>query len=84
MFRTMFIDYIMLNRSLKMNIYILPVQRVLLEYVLKLGDMIFFPWSASEEDIEASSLLEKEKELLKLVLQKNYSFFKEYLILNYS
>ena len=64
MFRTMFIDYIMLNRSLKMNIYILPVQRVLLEYVLKLGDMIFFPWSASEEDIEASSLLEKEKELL--------------------
>lgn len=24
-----------------MNIYILPVQRVLLEYVLKLGDMIF-------------------------------------------
>ena len=63
-----------------MNIYILPVQRVLLEYVLKLGDMIFFPWSASEEDIEASSLLEKEKELLKLVLQKNYSFFKEYLM----
>ena len=75
MFRTMFIDYIMLNRSLKMNIYILPVQRVLLEYVLKLGDMIFFPWSASEEDIEASSLLEKEKELFKISITKKLFFF---------
>ena len=45
-----------------MNLYILPVQRVLLEYVLKLGDMIFFPGDVSNEAIEYSNLLDDEKE----------------------
>ena len=41
-----------------MNLYILPVHRILLEYVLKLGDMIFFPGNVSNDDIELSSLCE--------------------------
>ena len=49
-----------------MNLYILPVQRVLLEYVLKLGDMIFFPGDVSNEAIEYSNLLDDEKEKLRL------------------
>ena len=47
-----------------MNLYILPVHRVLLEYVLKLGDMIFFPGNVSNDDIELSSLSENEKDKL--------------------
>ena len=45
----------------KMNLYILPVQRVLLEYVLRLGDMILFPGNVSNETIEYSNLLDDEK-----------------------
>lgn len=60
-----------------MNAYILPVQRVLLEYVLKLGDMILFPGDASNEDIENSSLLDDEKDKLRLVVENNQRFFAE-------
>lgn len=62
-----------------MNLYILPVQRVLLEYVLKLGDMIFFPGDVSNEAIECSNLLDDEKEKLRLVVENNRSFFTEHL-----
>ena len=57
-----------------MNLYILPVQRVLLEYVLKLGDMIFFPGDVSNEAIEYSNLLDDEKEKLRLIVEHNRSF----------
>ena len=57
-----------------MNLYILPVQRVLLEYVLKLGDIIFFPGDASIEDIEYSNLLDDDKEKIRLILEHNQSF----------
>ena len=57
-----------------MNLYILPVQRVLLEYVLKLGDMIFFPGDVSDEAIEYSNLLDDEKEKLRLIVEHNRSF----------
>ena len=63
-----------------MNLYILPVHRVLLEYVLKLGDMIFFPGNVSNDDIELSSLSENEKDKLRFIAEKNRSFFKEILI----
>lgn len=63
-----------------MNLYILPVQRVLLEYVLKLGDMIFFPGDVSNEAIEYSNLSNDEKEKLRLVVEHNRCFFTEYLI----
>lgn len=62
-----------------MNLYILPVQRVHLEYVLKLGDMIFFPGDVSNEAIEYSNLLDNEKEKLRLVVEHNRSFFTEHL-----
>ena len=62
-----------------MNLYILPVQRVLLEYVLKLGDMIFFPGDVSNEAIEYSNLLDDEKEKLRLIVEHNRSFFTEQL-----
>ena len=64
----------------EVNLYILPVQRVLLEYVLKLGDMLFFSGDISNEDIEFSNLLENEKETLKLIVENNRSFFTENLI----
>lgn len=54
-----------------MNLYILPVQRVLLEYVLKLGDMIFFPGDVSNEAIEYSNLLDDEKEKLRLIVEQD-------------
>ena len=57
-----------------MNLYILPVQHVLLEYVLKLGDMIFFPGDVSNEAIEYSNLLDDEKEKLRLIVEHNRSF----------
>lgn len=57
-----------------MNLYILPVQRVLLEYVLKLGDMIFFPGDVSNEAIEYSNLLDDEKEKLRLIVEHNLKF----------
>ena len=62
-----------------MNLYILPVQRVLLEYVLKLGDTIFFPGDASIEDIEYSNLLDDDKEKIRLILEHNQSFFRKQL-----
>lgn len=62
-----------------MNLYILPVQRVLLEYVLKLGDMIFFPGDVSNEAIEYSNLSDSEKEKLRLIVEHNRSFFIEHL-----
>lgn len=62
-----------------MHLYILPVQRVLLEYVLKLGDMIFFPGDVSNEAIEYSNLLDDEKEKLRLIVEHNRSFFAEQL-----
>ena len=62
-----------------MNLYILPVQRVLLEYVLKLGDMIFSPGDVSNEAIEYSNLLDDEKEKLRLIVEHNRSFFTEQL-----
>lgn len=62
-----------------MNLYILPVQRVLLEYVLKLGDIIFFPGDASIEDIEYSNLLDDDKEKIRLILEHNQSFFRKQL-----
>ena len=58
-----------------MNQYILPVQRILLEYVLKLGDMILFSGNVSNEEIECSTLPEDEKERLRLVIKNNRSFF---------
>ena len=57
----------------------MPVQRVLLEYVLKLGDMIFFPGDVSNEAIEYSNLLDDEKEKLRLIVEHNRSFFTEQL-----
>ena len=63
----------------KMNLYILPVQRVLLEYVLRLGDMILFPGNVSNETIEYSNLLDDEKVKLRLVVEQNRSFFTEHL-----
>lgn len=62
-----------------MSLYILPVQRVLLEYILKLGDMIFFPGDVSNEAIEYSNLSDDEKEKLRLVVEHNRSFFTEQL-----
>lgn len=62
-----------------MNLYILPVQRVLLEYVLRLGDMIFFPGDVSNKAIEYSNLSDDEKEKLRLVVEHNHSFFTEQL-----
>lgn len=62
-----------------MNLYILPVQRVLLECVLKLGDMIFSPGDVSNEAIEYSNLLDDEKEKLRLIVEHNRSFFTEQL-----
>ena len=62
-----------------MNLYILPVQRVLLEYVLKLGDMVFSPGDVSNEAIEYSNLLDDEKEKLRLIVEHNRSFFTEQL-----
>lgn len=63
----------------KVNLYILPIQRVLLEYVLKLGDMIFFPGNISNKDIECSSLTDDEKKKLRLVVKNNQRYFTKYL-----
>lgn len=62
-----------------MYFYILPVQRVLLEYVLKLGDMIFFPGNVSNKSIKDSNLLDNEKDKLRLIVEHNRGFFTEYL-----
>ena len=55
--------------------YLLPVQNVLLEYVIKLGESIFFPADANEEDILSSSMHDYEKDMLKKILEKNSQFF---------
>lgn len=55
--------------------YLLPVQNVLLEYVIKLGESIFFPADANEEDILRSSMHDYEKDILKKILEKNSQFF---------
>ena len=62
-----------------MNLYILPVQRVLLEYVLKLGEIILFPGDVSSDVIEGSKLSDTEKEKLQLIVKRNHVFFEEYL-----
>lgn len=61
------------------NLYILPVQRVLLEYVLKLGEIILFPGDVSSDVIEGSKLSDTEKEKLQLIVKRNHVFFEEYL-----
>ena len=55
--------------------YLLPVQNVLLEYVIKLGKIIFFPAGASEEDVSRSTMEDCEKEILKKILRENSQFF---------
>ena len=55
--------------------YLLPVQNVLLEYVIKLGESIFFPADANEEDMLRSSMNDYEKDILKKILEKNNQFF---------
>lgn len=56
--------------------YLLPVQNVLLEYVIKLGESIFFPANANEEDISRSSMNDYEKSILRKILGNNSQFFK--------
>lgn len=58
-----------------MKLYLLPIQQVLLEYVIKLGEVIFFPGTATSNDVEASRLNEEEKETLKEIITKNKEFF---------
>ncbi|KEZ89275.1 hypothetical protein [Lacrimispora celerecrescens] len=58
-----------------MNLYLLPVQRVLLEYVIRLGEVIFFPGTTSNNDIDNSSLNVEEKLILRKILLENREFF---------
>lgn len=58
-----------------MKLYLLPMQRVLLEYVVKLGKVIFFTGTIKSDDISTSVLNEKEKEILEKVVAKNRNFF---------
>ena len=60
-----------------MAFYILPVRQVLLEYVLKLGKVIFFPGTTSPDDIAQSKLKDDEKDLLQRIIQNN-DVFKEF------
>lgn len=58
-----------------MRKYILPVQQVLLEYVLKLGKVIFFPGNAAIDDINRSKLSDDEKNTLEGIISNNRDFF---------
>jgi len=58
-----------------MALYIMPVQQVLLEYVLKLGKVIFFPSSTQNEDILISKLSNDEKDILFHIIDCNKEFF---------
>lgn len=58
-----------------MNLYLLPIQQVLLEYVVKLGEIIFFPGTTKSEDINVSTLNEEEKKALEEIIVKNEKFF---------
>lgn len=60
-----------------MYTYILPVENVLLEYVVKLGNVTFFPGRANENDIDNSKLNDDEKKALKKIIQNNCLFFEE-------
>lgn len=57
-----------------MNLYLMPIQNVLLEYVLKLGNVVFFPGSINEEDISKSKLSDDEKTRLKRIIGNNKVF----------
>lgn len=61
-----------------MGYIVLPVQRVLLEYVLKLGKVIFFP-AVIDDEIEESSLISAEKEILRGINSSNSEIFREFL-----
>lgn len=61
-----------------MNYYLFPVQNVLLEYILKLGDVIFFPGVSNEETINNSNISNREKDLLIKVGDKNLEFFDKF------
>lgn len=60
-----------------MYTYILPVENVLLEYVVKLGGVIFFPGEVNENDINNSKLNNGEKEELKEIVRHNCLLFGE-------
>lgn len=66
-----------------MNLYLLPVQRVLLEYVIKLGEVIFFAGSTSDNDIDNSSLNIDEKLILRKILLENKKFFEKTIQFSY-
>ncbi|MCR5415257.1 MAG: hypothetical protein K6E79_00495 [Pseudobutyrivibrio sp.] len=58
-----------------MSTYIMPIEQVFLEYILKLGKTVFFPGTIMLEMIEESKLDENEKELLNNILIKNQRLF---------
>lgn len=58
-----------------MKLYLLPIQQVLLEYVVKLGEVIFFSGTIERNDINASTLNEEEKKILQNIIIKNDKFF---------
>ena len=58
--------------------YLLPVQCVLLGYIIKLGETIFFPANSREEDILRSSLSVWEREMLNKILEKNTKKFETF------
>ena len=58
-----------------MKLYLLPIQQVLLEYVVKLGEVIFFPGTTERNDIIVSTLNEEEKKILEKIIIKNENFF---------
>ena len=74
----MIVCYSALKRGSKMFYYLLPVQCVLLEFVIKLGETIFFPADAREEDIIRSSLSVQEKQMLNRILEKNRARFETF------
>lgn len=59
-----------------MSYLLFPVQKVLLEYIIKLGDCIFFSKITLEGDINNSTLNDTEKELVKNLIDNNKDFFK--------
>lgn len=58
-----------------MKLYLLPIQQVLLEYIVKLGEVIFFPGTADSNDINVSTLNEEEKKTLEKIIINNKKFF---------
>lgn len=64
-----------LREVIVVKIYLIPIQRVLLEYVLKLGNVIFFPGNVNDYTIDESSLDVTEKKLIKDVISKNEKIF---------